>query len=233
MGIWGSISSGISSICSGVASICSGIGRGVGSFMTNVAPKLMTVIGTTVSKLNTVLAVVQAVVQLYGILKPEEKVEDIGDKAIQASEEGISMDKFDDFDAYMESLRNFDVNPERSSEIDDVTKKLSGIAVVTQGLSEKLKVNDNSLGNLWTLPALNAQVFTADRIKAILDGTMNLNHVVRYFEKDLTPQTALSVEKGLFDAEKKLSPEKTDSEIYQMLDSTKTDITKKSEQFSS
>jgi hypothetical protein len=232
MGIWSSISSGISSVCSGIASVCSGIGRGVGSFMTTVAPKLMTVIGTTVGKLNAVVSVVQAVVQLYGILKPEEKVEEIGDKAIQASEEGISMDKFDNFDAYMESLRNFDVNSERSNQIDDVTKKLSGIAVVTQGLSEKLKVNDNALGNLWTLPALNAQVFTADRIKAILEGSVNLNHVVRYFEKDLTPQTALNVEKGLFDAEKKLSPEKSEADIYQMLDSTKDDIAKQHNQLS-
>ena len=232
MGIWSSISSGISSVCSGIASVCSGIGRGVGSFMTTVAPKLLTVIGTTVGKLNAVVAVVQTVVQLYGILKPEEKVEDIGDKAIQASEEGISMDKFDDFDAYMESLRNFDVNSERSNQIDEVTKKLSGIAVVTQGLAEKLKVNDNSLGNLWRLPALNAQVFTADRIKAILDSTTNINHVLRYFEKDLTPQTAVNIEKVLFDVEKKLSPEKSEADIYQLLDSTKDDIAKQHEQIS-
>lgn len=226
MGIWSSISSGISSVCSGVASVCSGIGRGVGSFMTTVAPKLMTVIGTTVGKLNALVSVVQAVVQLYGILKPEEKVEEIGDKAIQASEEGISMDKFDNFEAYMESLRNFDVNPERSNQIDDVTKKLSGIAVVTQGLSDKLQINDNSLGNVWTLSALNGQIFNAERIKAILDSTNNINHVVRYFEKDLTPQTAVNIEKVLFEAERKLSPEKSEADVYQMLDNTKDDIAK-------
>ena len=237
MGMWSSISSGfsaissgISSICSGVSTICSGIGKGVSGFMQTVAPKLMTIVGTTVSKLNTVLAVVQVVVELYGILKPDEKIDEIGDKAIQASEEGISMDRFDNFEAYMDSLRNFSVNPERSAEIGDVAKKLSGMAVVTQGLSEKLQVNDISLGNVWVLSALNPQVFTAERIKAILDSTKDINNVLRYFERDLTPQTSLNIEKVLFNAEKKLSPEKSDSDIYQMLDSTKDDIAKKSDQ---
>lgn len=240
MGFWSSVGSAISSgfsaacsavtsVCSTAVSVCGSIGRSVGTIVSNIAPKLMMIVGPT-SKLNTLLVVVDAVIQLYSILKPDEKIQDIGDKAIQASEEGISMDKFDGFDEYMTSLRNFEVDPERSEKIDELTKQLTGIAVVTQGLAEKLNVDGVALGNIWTLPALNAQVFTAERIKAILDNSANVGNVVKYFEKDLTPQIALNVEKELVSAEKQLSPEKSDADIYKLLDTTRADVAKQSEQ---
>lgn len=240
MGFWSSVGSAISSgfsaacsavtsVCSTAVSVCGSIGRSVGTIVSNIAPKLMMIVGPT-SKLNTLLVVVDAVIQLYSILKPDEKIQDIGDKAIQASEEGISMDKFDGFDEYMTSLRNFEVDPERSEKMDELTKQLIGIAVVTQGLAEKLNVDGVALGNVWTLPALNAQVFTAERIKAILDNSANVGNVVKYFEKDLTPQIALNVEKELVSAEKQLSPEKSDADIYKLLDTTRADVAKKSEQ---
>ncbi|HIF9253944.1 TPA: hypothetical protein ACX6Q6_000911 [Photobacterium damselae] len=240
MGFWSSVGSAIStgisavcsaatSVCSTAVSVCSSIGRGVGNIVSNIGPKLMMIVGPT-SKLSTLLAVADAVVQLYSILKPDEKIQDIGDKAIQASEEGISMDKFDDFDEYMASLRNFELDPERSEKIDELTKQLTGIAVITQGLAEKLNIDGIALGNVWTLPALNAQVFTAERIKAILDNSTNVGNVVKYFEKDLTPQAALHTEKELVSAEKQLSPDKSDTEIYKLLDATRDDVSKKSEQ---
>lgn len=237
MSLLSTISSGFSTACSAVASVCStavsvcgSIGRSVGNIVSNIAPKLMMIVGPT-SKLNTLLIVADAVVQLYSILKPDEKIQDIGDKAIQASEEGISMDKFDDFDEYMASLRTFEIDPERSEKIDELTKQLAGIAVVTQGLAEKLNIDGATLGNLWTLPALNSQVFTPERIKVILDNTSNIANVVRYFEKDLTPQIARSTEKELVAAEKQLSPEKSDADIYKLLDATRADVSKKSEEF--
>ena len=230
------ISSGVSavcnaatSVCSSAVSVCSSIGRGVSNIISNIGPKLMMIVGPT-NKLNTLLIVADAVMQLYSILKPDERIQDIGDKAIQASEKGISMDDFDDFDEYMTTLRNFDVDPERSEKTDELTKQLTGIAVVTQGLAEKLNVDGASLGNVWVLPALNAQVFTAERIKAILDSSANVGNVVKYFEKDLAPQTALYVEKELVNAEKQLSPEKSDVEIYKLLDAARDDVAKKSDQ---
>ncbi|MEC6830370.1 hypothetical protein VXS06_01155 [Photobacterium toruni] len=219
----------VTSVCSAAVSVCSSIGRSIGNIASNIAPKLMMIVGPT-SKLNTLLAVADAVIQMYSILKPDEKIQDIGDKAIQASEEGISMDKFDDFDEYMASLRNFEIDPERSEKIDELTKQLAGIAVVTQGLADKLNIDGATLGNVWTLPALNPQVFTPERIKAILDNTSNITNVVRYFEKDLTPQIARSTEKELVAAEKQLSPEKLDVDIYKLLDTTRADVAKKSEQ---
>ncbi|OBU15782.1 hypothetical protein CTM88_13665 [Photobacterium aquimaris] len=221
--------SAVASVCSAAVSVCGSIGRSVGNIVSNIAPKLMMVVGPT-NKLNTLLAVADAVIQMYSILKPDEKIQDIGDKAIQASEEGISMDKFDDFDEYMASLRNFEIDPERSEKTDELTKQLTGIAVVTQGLAEKLNIDGVALGNVWTLPALNPQVFTPERIKVILDNTSNISNVVRYFENSLSPQIAYNVEKELVAAEKQLSPDRSDEKIYKLLDSTCDDIEKKSEQ---
>ena len=57
-----------------------------------------------------------------------------------------------------------------------------------------------------------------------------MGNVVKYFEKDLAPQTALYVEKELVNAEKQLSPEKSDVEIYKLLDAARDDVAKKSDQ---
>lgn len=69
-------------------------------------------------------------------------------------------------------------------------------------------------------------MFTAERIKAILDNSANVDNVVKYFEKDFTSQTAINVEKELVSAEKKLSANKPNTEIYKLLDAARDDIAK-------
>ncbi|PHR54152.1 MAG: hypothetical protein COA47_15935 [Robiginitomaculum sp.] len=187
--------------------------------MANVAPKIIAVVGKGVSALNPVLAVVQTLVSIYEVIKPDEKIDEIGDRAIQAADvKDIKMHDFEDFDEYMEELRNFELDPDKSARIDTLTKQLTGMAIVTSGLADKLDTDINTLGDIWLLPASNPEYFNADRLSAILDKTTDVASVIKYFDSSLTPASALKVESEIVSAEKSLYPEKSESEIFKQLD---------------
>ncbi|MFT5706609.1 MAG: hypothetical protein ACI9ES_000895 [Oceanospirillaceae bacterium] len=227
------ISSGISTVCSGIASVASSIGSAVSHFSTNIAPKLMTVIGGVASKLNTVVSVIQAVAVIWDVLGKDEKIEDIGDRAIQAGESGISMDQFKDFDTYMAAIRNFDLDESKSAKSELITKQLTGMAVVNTGLAEKLSVDSSDLGNLWLLPATNESYFTAERIASLLEKTSDISDVIKYFENDLTPMDSFTIEKEILASEKSLEPTKQDADIYRDLADIQQSLAKVAQQIES
>ncbi|MGR6780346.1 hypothetical protein [Moritella viscosa] len=231
--IGSAISSGFSAVCSGVASVASSIGSAVSHFATHVAPKLMTIIGGVAGKLNTVVQVIRAVAVIWDVLAKDEKVEEVGDRAIQASEDGITMDQFNDFESYMDAIRNFDLDEDKSAKTDTVTKQLTGMAVVNAGLAEKLSIDTNDLGNLWLLPASNEQFFTAERIASLLEKTSDIGDVIKYFENDLTPMETLAVEKEIVASEKSLEPTKQDADIYRDLADIQQSLAKVAEKIES
>jgi len=219
MGWFSSACSFVSSVCSTVASVVSSVAPAVSSFVANVAPKILAVVGKGVAALNPVLAVAQTLVSIYDVIKPNEKIDEIGDKAIQAAEtKDIKMHNFEDFDAYIEELRNFELDPEQSAKTDSLTKQLTGMAIVTSGLAEKLDIDANTLGDIWLLPASNPEYFNAERLSAILDKTTDVGSVIKYFDSSLTPASALKVESEIVSAEQSLAPEKSESDIFKQLD---------------
>jgi hypothetical protein len=156
--------------------------------------------------------------QVFGIFKPGDNLEDIGDRSIQAAEKGITVDQFDDFDQYMESLRNFDLDPQRTTEISTEAKTVAGLAIGSKGLDEKFEVNAGTMANLWVLVASNPAYFNADRLQSILNKTVDIATVLDYFDNKLTPTEALATEKTLVEAEKSFSADKDDKTIYAELD---------------
>lgn len=48
---------------------------------------------------------------VLGLLDKDEKLEDMGDKAIQAKEAGINPEDFATYKEYAEAIKNFEVDP--------------------------------------------------------------------------------------------------------------------------
>ena len=185
--IGGFVSSCVSSIGSTISSAVGSIGSAAFSFASKVAPA----IGSILSKVPTVLATVSPWVSALSwglsLFRSDEKVEDIGDRALQASErDDIKPEKFANFDQYMEALRNFEVNP-------DVSKKTS---VATLGMEEKFKLSRGSLDGVWLLPVTNPDYFTPERVKSLLEHGKLVGDVGAYLEKRMSGEEASTFRKS-------------------------------------
>lgn len=195
---FGSFVSGcFSAIGSAISSAVGSIGSAVASFATKVAPA----IGSILSKVPTVLATVSpwvnAISLALNIFRPNEKAEDIGDRALQAAaEKDIKPEKFPDFEQYMDALRNFDINPAVSKKTPLATKVVAGMAVATLGMEEKFKLSRGSLDSVWLLPATNPDYFTPERVKSLLEHGKFVGDVGAYLEKRMSGEEASTFRKS-------------------------------------
>lgn len=201
MGFWSSVgsfvSSCVSSVGSAISSAVSSIGSAVSSFATKVAPAIGSILGKIPTVLNTVSLWANAISLALNILRPNEKVEDIGDRALQASErDDIKPEKFANFDQYIEALRNFDLNPEVSKKTSQATKVVAGMAVATLGMEEKFNLSRGSLDGIWLLPVTNADYFTPERVKSLLEHGKLVGDVGAYLEKRMSGEEASAFRKN-------------------------------------
>ncbi|WP_188630740.1 hypothetical protein [Oceanisphaera marina] len=154
-----------------------------------------------------------------GIFKQDEAVEDMGDRALQAADEGITMDQFDDFESYMNALRNFEPDPEKSKNYSPGTKLVAGLGVGTKGVEEKFNAEPGSLDSMWLLPMANPEYFTPERMQGLVSAGRLGGDTFAYLEKRLTGGESRTFEKALemdksgnvIDADKR-------GELYQALE---------------
>lgn len=220
MGFFSTVGSFFSSVASGISSAVSSIGSALSSFATGVG----TVIGGVLEALAPVAKAIgifaNAFLQGLGVIKPNEQVENIGDRALQAAEAGITMDKFDDFDEYMENLRNFELDPELSKKYPATQKIVAGLGVGTVGVERKFDAEPGSLGSMWLLPMANPEYFTPERMQGLVSAGQLGGDVFAYLEKRLTGGEARSIEKKLeLDQDGNVLGATNRTELYDALES--------------
>jgi len=198
---------------SAVVSVVSSIGPAVAGFCTNVLPKILPLLEKGLEILKVVENIANVISQVFGIFGKNESVEDMGDRAIQAAEQGITPDQFDDHESYLNTLRGIELVPERSGELTPTQKIVSGLAVAGRGLDEKFGTPEGTMANLWLLAGANPAYFTADRLSAFLTTGQDIMSVVDYFEGKLGAGESLDVEDKLVGLDKTLSPEQDEKSI--------------------
>lgn len=197
MGLWGAISSVVSSAVSTISSVVSNIGSGLSSFSSGVGAVIGTVVESMSPVAKTISSFANIFLQKLGILKPNEAIESMGDRALQAADEGITMDDFDDFDDYMNALRNFEPNLDKSQSYSPGLKLVAGLGVGTKGVENMFNAENGSLDAIWLLPMTNAKYFTPERIAQLIkDGRLG-SGTFAYLEKQLTAGETRDFEKAL------------------------------------
>ncbi len=226
MSFLSSIGSFVSSVGSTISSAVSSIGSGISSFASKVAP----VLGSVLSKVPPVLGPISqwanAIGNLLNIFHPDEKVEDIGDRALQAanSEQEIKPEKFEKFDDYINSLRNFELDPEKSKETPQAVKVTAGLGVATLGLEDKFNLPNGSLNSVWLLPIANSGYFTPERIKSLLENAKLIGDVGAYLEKRMSGEEARDFKKSFeFTPDGKPMDNTELGKLYDALDSARTE----------
>jgi hypothetical protein len=217
--VWGFVAS----FCSAVVSAVSSIGPAVSTFCTSVLPKIVPALETIGSVIK---GVANAVLRILDIFQPDEDVEEMGDRAIQAGDAGIKPEKFDTFDEYMEEIRNFKLDPEKSAQMSGVEKIAAGLAIGATGLENKFDAPEGSMGPLWLLAASNPTYFTADRLISLVKSGSDIGQVAKFFEGKLGPSDAVATQKTLMGLERELSPGKSDDAIYADLDAASDAVRK-------
>ena len=93
-----------------------------------------------------VVDIIANIAKALAVKGAEEDVDELGDKVIQAEEAGISPDDFEKHDDYMEAIRDFKVDPERSKEISVEEKRAAGVNCIVSGIAEKAGINESAIG---------------------------------------------------------------------------------------
>lgn len=230
--IGNAISSGFNAISNAfntAASVASAVGSRVAEFANNIKPVLGPIL-TTIAEIiphpvvKAVVTCANALLDALSIFRPNENVQDMGDRALQAAGKGITMDKFENFDDYIDALRKFEINPEGSEKYSDAEKLIAGLGVATAGIEDKFNSEPGSLSNLWLLPATNPEYFTAERLKSLLENSAPIRGISAYLDKRMNGETADQFEKKFeFTPEGKPMDNKELGELYDALDSARTE----------
>jgi len=208
MGFWSSVGSAIGSACS---SVCSA----VGSVVSSAASLIREVGNMAVEGLRSVANVICNIGKALGFIEQNVEPEELGDQILQAEEMGITLDSCDrDYDIYMEKIKSFKVDPEKSKTF-STDDKLRAASVVVGA-----KIEDHygqSIGPLVPLISRLPEFFNGTRLKGLLDAGLLVNKISDYFSSNLRVKEAAPVEADLIKQESKLSLGGDESQLRDML----------------
>jgi hypothetical protein len=222
--ICGAISVGISAVGSAISSAVGSIGGALSSFAATMAPMLGTVLDAIKPIADSIGRFANIFLQGLGIFKPDERVEDMGERALQAAEKGITMEKFDNFERYVDALRQFDLDPEKAATRTEAEKIVAGLGIGTVGVEDKFNAERGSLNGLWLLPLANPGYFTPERMQGLVAAGRLGGDIYAYLEKRLSGTESRQFEKKL-EADEKGQPMKEAElgTLYDALDSARSE----------
>lgn len=224
--IFADVANAFKSVCDTVSKV----GTAVANFAHEIKPVLGPILNTIAlyaphPAVKAVAGFANALLQGLSIFRPDESVQGMGDKALQAADQGVTQDKFENFDEYMSELRNFEVTPEGSEKYSAVDKLVAGLGVATSGLEDKFNAAQGSLNGLWLLPLTNSEYFTPERVKSLLESGKSIGDVSAYLEKRMSGAEASEFRKNYeFTSEGKPMNDAELGTLYSALDSARAEL---------
>lgn len=214
MVFFSAIVSAISSVASFVSTAVSSMGGAIGAAVSSISPML----SMGISVVGKVANVAQVLMRVLDIFKPDEKVDDMGDRMIQGADAGIKPEGYDKFDDYITAIRNRPLDPEKSKSTALEVKQAAGITLSTMALEDKFAGTAN-IADLWMLAGRDSGYFTGDKLVKVLEGFQDIKSLVSYFDGKSSPEATKEINQKLFDIEKAASPDKDDRAIHRTLNS--------------
>ena len=222
--VCGVVSSVASGIGSALSSVVSSVSSAVGSFMSGVrslGKTLGPVLGQVGAIISTISLIVDIVSRLANLLQPQETVREVGERALQAEEEGITLESCDnDFKAYMEKLRALKLDPEKSARRSDWEQQAAGIVVLEKGL-EQYAPNLTSRA-MWEVMCRYPEFFSRERLTCYADfaresGLPLGDSVARWASSGGSSLERLKALDFMEDAEQRFQPDAAPGDITRTL----------------
>ena len=178
--------------------------------------KALAVAGLVIQGLKAIGAVFTALCKALGLIKPETEVEDLGDKALQAEQDGIVPENFDSYEEYMKTVEDYETDPERSKQISQEDKMRKGLELISGVMIEKFK--DFPMSDLLVSMGKNIDFFTPEKVGELAGVIMKEPNVIGDLSGYLsgTEKNDAKLESAidtLTSVTKMVEPEKNDVEI--------------------
>lgn len=182
--------------------------------------KVITIVGTALKNLGNAL---MGIAKVLGLIEKDERVENLGDKAIQAEEQGIKPEDFSTYSEYVKRIEDFEVDSAKSKEISEDEKALKGIEL-TSGVTIEHFGDKFPVEEFFKFAAKHPEYFREDRMSEFghimeedPDKAKNIFSYMNGSENnDAKIEEAVAALKGI---EKTIEPEISDREaLYRVMD---------------
>lgn len=141
----------------------------VGSIVTAAVSvsKVLVSVGLAVQGLKMIGNAIGSIAKALGIIKPERDVEELGDRALQAEEQGITPDQYSSYAAWVRDIEKDDwgYDPEKNKDMDPEKKIEKGVEVSSGVAIESFP--ELPIQEFLTLAGTNQDFFTMDRMAEI------------------------------------------------------------------
>ena len=220
MGWFSSFVSGISGVISGVSSVINSAVSSLGSALSSFASGFLKIAGPYI---GPVMQIVQAVAQILGILKPNEKPGELGDRAMRAEKQPEDFDTTAEYIDYLRNEVEFDKEEfDKLSDKDKMARSVVGTAILSKAISEK-KEFDISRDTWVTLAKLYDKGLLSKKdinefLDEFKDSQIELNE---YVDNKLKGKEEIEFESQMAKAYQKLEPELSPEDIYEKVLSSK------------
>jgi len=211
MGFWSSLWNGVKSLASKAVSVVSSAIKKVGEVVVEGAKKLLEF---EIEKLKLIVKVIDTIGKMLGIIKPEENVEELGDKAMRADKRPEDFDSFND---YIEYLRNEISSSKEELEKLPLEERLArraiGSAILSKAISERKSLEIPM--EFWkeaVSRGLSAKEIDYFLTKFKNDGIRPIDFV-KYLKRELDLKEEEKIEDSLIRAYKELEPSADIKEI--------------------
>jgi hypothetical protein len=205
MGFFSNIGAALDSFCQGALRI----GGAIAATVTKIAPVLAPLIANMHPVVRAVVAVVTLVGHLLNILKPNEKVEELGDRALQAAEqdEKLVPENFSDYNDYLNEIRSIKLDPEKTEKnLKDGSAVLTGLATVSTGLEKIYGLREGSSADLLKAVIADPDFFNSERLKTLVTENADFGTIVKYIDGKLGNSETDALYDKLFTIEKVNNP---------------------------
>ncbi len=197
-----------------------GFWSSLGSFFSTA---LSAIVALPIAEVLLVFQIVKSLLEKLGVIDKEVKEDELGDKTLQAEEAGIKRENFNTYDEYYKEIQNFKVDPDKSLKYSD-SEKIVAATLTLAGLLEEKLGDVKTAFVAEVMPKFGANL-SVERASSYLDSFKDdIASVTKYFKGELSDDLRFSVEKQVVDTEKKLTPEKSGSDILREIDNVKAAI---------
>lgn len=193
---------GCKSVVRGIASIGAkvvAVAEPLIHILAKVAPAIGVPLGAALAVAKTVVGAAAVAV---GIMDATESVEDLGERALEAGEIGLSMDDFENPEDYLREIREIPLNENREKYSDE-ERRLAGISV----LSTTLFLNNGVSPDIYGLFVQYQSFFTPERVSAYMkyaeDSGCSINDVRDFFSSNATFEEKKQAHRFLVEGEKR------------------------------
>ena len=201
----------------GLGSLFSGIASVLSVVVTKLMPTIIKIVGVQLEKFGRAL---EAFFKELGLIEPEDNVEEIGDRALQAEQDDLHPIKIEDFDShekYLAAIKEYEIDAEKSALIPKDDKLHKAIEILLGAAIARYGQPMSDFGQIVVSnPDFYSKAGRLGEFASLIRSDPNtFAELVNYMEnKNMSTAKNDAAFDRLVEMEKKLNPDASDAEIW-------------------